>query len=140
MMGTDRIKWHKSYEIGVEDIDLQHHYFVNLIGRIGEQIADSDNKAYIAALVNELNAYARFHFSSEETMMVHSDYPDYEEHKKHHIDLIQRLSVEQYKLLQEGSASKLEEITDFLMDWFLHHTRKEDKAFADYLHKRNMQN
>lgn len=139
-VNIDPIKWHHSYEVGVEDIDLQHHYFVNLIGRIGEQIAKSKNKAFVEALINELNAYARFHFSSEETMMVQSNYPDYEVHKNHHRDLIQRLSVEQYNLLQNNSPEKVEAIITFLMDWFLHHTRQEDKLFADYLIEYNKKN
>ncbi len=139
-MGIDPIKWHNSYEVGVEDIDLQHHYFVNLISRIGEEITKSENQAFVEALINELNAYARFHFSSEERMMVQSHYPEYEIHKNHHRDLIQRLSVEQYNLLQNNSTEKVEAIVTFLMDWFLHHTQVEDKHFADYLIEYNNKN
>jgi len=44
--------WHKEYEIGVEDIDLQHHYFFNLINRIETEIAGTDDRRYIESLVS----------------------------------------------------------------------------------------
>jgi len=134
MQHPKQIPWQKEYEVGVEDIDLQHHYFVNLINRIGLQIQhEVIDQRYLNALINELNAYAKFHFSSEETMMIKANYPDYEMHKNHHLDLVQRLSIAEYKVLEEATPEEVESIINFLMEWFLNHTRQEDKAFADYL-------
>ena len=39
---------------------------------------------HCSALIAELNAYARFHFISEENMMARAGYPDLEAHRKHH--------------------------------------------------------
>jgi len=127
------VLWDKKYELGIEDIDLQHHYFLNLIKNIIEAIKSKEDKIYIEALVSELDAYARFHFKSEERMMLHSNYPEYENHKNHHFDLIQRLSIEQYKLLNLSKGNEAEEVIDFLVNWFLEHTTKEDKLFAEFL-------
>ena len=74
------VTWEKTYETGVEDIDLQHHYFLNLINHIADAIREKKEHSYIEALVSELEAYAKFHFKSEERMMVESHYPDYETH------------------------------------------------------------
>jgi len=129
------IQWQKSYEIGVEDIDLQHHYFLNLINTLIEAITANEDLRYLEALVSELDAYAKFHFRSEERMMQHSAYPNYEVHKQHHFDLIQKLSVEQYKLTNPTSPEDTQAVIEFLTSWFLHHTTGEDKLFADYLNK-----
>lgn len=131
------VAWDQKYEIGVEDIDLQHHYFLNLIGHIIEAIEQHAEKAYLEALIAELDAYAKFHFKSEERMMVYSNYPEYESHKSHHFDLIQRLSVEQYQLLNTPDSNGAEEVIHFLLDWFLEHTSKEDKRFGLYLQGHN---
>ena len=127
------IPWEEKYALGVEDIDLQHHYFLNLINRIGEEVSRTDDQRYIKSLISELDAYARFHFISEETMMLHAAYPEYEEHKKHHLDLLQRLSVEQYKLLNFKDEKEFEKAISFLREWFLHHTNEEDRKFAYFL-------
>jgi hemerythrin len=127
--------WEAKYELGLEDIDLQHHLFFNLINRISDQILKDDGSGYIKALIDELNAYARFHFTSEETMMQYANYPKYEEHKQHHLDLIQRLSIKEYNLLHPKSAEETHEIIDFLRSWFLHHTSAEDREFVAYLNE-----
>ena len=92
------VKWDKKYEIGVEDIDLQHYYFLNLINTLIEAINKNESQMYREALVSELDAYAKFHFKSEERMMLHSNYPQYETHKNHHFALIQQLGVAQYNI------------------------------------------
>ena len=130
------VQWESKYETGVEDIDLQHHYFLNLINHIIEAIMKREEKLYVEALVSELEAYARFHFKSEERMMVKSGYPEYEQHKNHHFDLIQRLGIEQYKLLNMDEEGNAAEVMEFLISWFLEHTTKEDRCFADYLKTR----
>jgi hemerythrin-like metal-binding protein len=125
--------WGDRYELGVEDIDLQHHYFLNLLNHIVEAIEQKKDKIYIKALVNELDAYAKFHFTSEERMMVHSDYPEYETHKQHHLNLIQVLGIEQYKLINATEDNEASNIINFFFDWFNNHTQVEDKLFAEYL-------
>lgn len=128
--------WHDTYALGVEDIDLQHHYFLNLINRLGTEIAKPENQEYVEALISELNAYARFHFTSEETMMLHSDYPQYEAYRRHHIELIELLSIKEYNLLHPKSTEEAEAIIDFLTEWFVHHTMEEDRAFTTFLQQR----
>ena len=115
-MSVQHVDWENKYELGVEDIDLQHHYFLNLINRIAQEIGRSRDDLYLNALVSELNAYAKFHFISEETMMVHADYPRYQEHRRHHLDLIQRLSIEEYNLLNRQSDERVEETLNFLTE------------------------
>jgi hemerythrin-like metal-binding protein len=128
--------WKKKYELGVEDIDLQHHYFLNLINRIADEVKKSEDKQYIESLAAELNAYARFHFISEETMMLHAGYPDYEEHRQCHFELLEQLGIEQYNLIHDPSETEVDRIITFLLEWFVDHTTGVDKEFATYLKER----
>ncbi len=87
------LKWISSYEGGIEDIDLQHHYFFNLILRLFKQIQiPTADDRYTKELIIELNAYTKFHFTSEENMMMHVDYPKYQEHRAMHLDLLSKLT------------------------------------------------
>jgi len=65
--------------------------------------------------------------------MLHARYPGYDEHKKLHFELIENLSVEQYKLLHAESQGQIEESIGFLREWFINHTSGVDRDFADYL-------
>ena len=127
------VKWDKKYETGIEDIDLQHHYFLNLINTLIEAINKNESQLYLEALVAELDAYAKFHFRSEERMMLHSNYPQYEVHKNHHFDLIQQLGIAQYKLTNPSKPEDAEAVIDFLLHWFMEHTTGEDRLLANYL-------
>lgn len=135
-----QVAWDKKYETGVEDIDLQHHYFLNLVNRLVAELEKGQDPEYIEALVSELNAYARFHFTSEERMMIHSNYPYYEVHKNHHLDLLQSLGVKEFKLIHTSTKEEAEEMIRFLINWFIDHTTGEDKDFANYLLKNEQSN
>ena len=63
-MSSDELNlldWNQKYELGIEDIDLQHHYFLNLIKKISNLIKHPNFRVFKSRLISELNAYARFH-------------------------------------------------------------------------------
>ncbi|MCB1736820.1 MAG: hemerythrin family protein [Gammaproteobacteria bacterium] len=128
-----QIDWSKEFEIGVEDIDIQHHFFINLVKRLADELQIPGVTPYRAALISELNAYARFHFISEENMMARTGYPELESHRMHHHQLIEQLSARENSLLLHNSREQANAIIEFLFDWFRHHTIQEDRLFADYL-------
>jgi hemerythrin-like metal-binding protein len=133
-MHQEHIAWLPSYNIGIEDIDFQHHYFLNLINRLAKEFKRSDNLSFRVSLVSELSAYTRFHFISEENMMLRSGYPETETHKQHHRQLLDQLSSKQALLEVRRTEQSFEDILEFLVNWFMHHTGQEDKLFANYLH------
>ena len=87
------------------------------------------------ALISELNAYARFHFISEENIMIKSGYPQLEEHRQHHRDLIQELNTREAMLQLQKTDERAEDVVEFLKQWFIGHTIGEDRLFADLYHQ-----
>jgi len=132
-MEKNTYEWKREYELGIEDIDFQHHFFFNLILRLTAELTQSQEQVYQNALVDELIAYARFHFVSEENMMSRAGYPKLEEHKHLHHELLDQLSTKSSLLSLTHSAKDSNGLLDFLMNWFFQHTTGEDKLFAQYL-------
>ena len=68
-----KLEWGKVFELAIEDVDLQHHYFLNLINRLEvifkKYQSPEDRKRYI----EELASYALFHFKSEENIALSLD-------------------------------------------------------------------
>lgn len=127
------IAWSPSFELGVEDIDLQHHYFANLINRLAQDFAVITDAKLRLSLLAELNAYARFHFVSEENLMARHGYPDADAHRALHLRLIDELSARETQMIMKNEPADAAAVLDFLVQWFLGHTTREDRAFADYL-------
>ena len=129
-MTDDTFTWKHEYEIGIEAIDLQHHYFVNLVGEFTRHLPDADHLLQ-QRLFAELNAYAKFHFISEENLMFRHKYPGLQAHELQHRTLIDQLSAKQglFGLKKLGAG----EVIGFLQGWFIGHTTHEDRLFADFL-------
>lgn len=125
-MSSSPLHWQATYDTGVEEIDLQHRYFLALINRLTVELAASDDPRYRQSLLNELAKYAAFHFASEENLMVKFGYPDRERHRMLHIELIDRLS-------SRMNAMTYEPLLDFLVGWFVQHTTSEDRRIGEFL-------
>ncbi len=133
-MQIKQLEWKDDYTLGIEDIDFQHHYFLNLINRLSDELVNSDDETYHSLLITELNAYVRFHFISEENIMMRANYPELEEHKELHEKLLNSLVPKEALFEMSSSKKEVKDIIDFLVDWFVLHAMKEDRLFADYLH------
>ena len=128
--GADLLAWKKSYETGIEEIDLQHHYFLTLINKLNQAFGQDHNEIYLHRLLEELIHYAQFHFISEENMMFAIGYPQLKEHSAHHSDLIDRVRMKSN--LVELDQIKATEVVDFLYEWFVNHTLHEDMLIAEF--------
>lgn len=129
------IVWLPTFDIGVADIDLQHRYFANLINRLAEDFQTVLDPSLRLALLAELNAYARFHFLSEENLMARAGYPALAAHRGHHLQLIDELSHREGRMLLGGDTADAGPVLAFLVQWFLTHTLHEDRQFADFLQR-----
>ncbi|MGZ5579549.1 MAG: bacteriohemerythrin [Methylobacter sp.] len=124
-MSQIQLDWKSNYETGVEEIDFQHHFFVGLINRLSSELSSCTDNYYQSRLIQELTYYAKFHFISEENIMMKHHYPDIECHKELHFQLIDELNSK--------SVSSPSDLLDFLIKWFITHTVQEDKKFGDFL-------
>ncbi|MDH5717557.1 MAG: bacteriohemerythrin [Spirochaetia bacterium] len=128
-----KIEWRSKYQIGIEAIDNQHKYFLELISRINEQLYLSPDAETIKRFMNELIKYAEFHFCSEENIMYFEKYPGLKIHHNLHSEILTQLHE---RMIFSDIALDLESmklLVQFLIDWFSKHTIEEDKAFADFL-------
>ena len=120
------LNWQAQYETGIEEIDLQHRYFAALINRLSSELAACDDDAYRRRLLDELAKYAAFHFASEENLMLKFGYPGFEQQRALHRKLIDQLSWRM-------QSKSYEDLFEFLIGWFVHHTVDEDHKIGDFV-------
>lgn len=125
------IQWDSKFTVGNQKIDDEHKVFIDLIRSCSDQIDSGGKPEYIDRLLEELTLYARFHFFSEENLMIWHDYPDYALHKAEHIRLLTTLAERIYDYRSDPSTG--EGLIEFIFEWFALHTTTVDKKLADHL-------
>lgn len=134
-MGDDRqqsgIVWDDHYLIGSERIDSEHRIFFDLIASYQEGRLGGMTRERLALVLDEIVLYAKFHFKSEENMMLDIGYPGLETHRGQHMQLLESLSN---KLLGTNLGLYGEhDIEYFLRDWFVDHVTHEDTKVTAFL-------
>jgi hemerythrin len=125
-MALSILHWKPDYDTGIEEIDLQHRFFVGLINRLGADLSSCTDTKHRARLLDEIAKYAAFHFVSEENLMIKLAYPEIDAHHKLHRSLINELSWR----IQNNST---EEFVNFLTGWFIHHSVVEDRQIGEFM-------
>ncbi|MCB1748747.1 MAG: hemerythrin family protein [Gammaproteobacteria bacterium] len=124
--------WDARFELGREDGDLQHRYFLNLVNRLAGALSDARGVARRAALLAELKAYDRFHLLSEENLMQRDAYPGLARHRRLHDELFDALSSREHAVSLADEATTVDDIVRFLVEWCVHHTAGEDRLYAEF--------
>ncbi len=132
---TAKIYWRDVYATGVQRIDHQHQYFIQMINWLAQSDETVKSSGFVHRHIEEVMKYASFHFFSEENLMRFNEYPERKFHAELHSKLIGKLD---YKAsLVEFGDIELSEFIDFLIDWFVDHTVVEDKKFGQFIAQKN---
>lgn len=124
------LEWSKDYLVGIDRIDLEHEAFFSLIRDFHLARVKHASKREFQNMLEEIGLYAKFHFRSEENLMEALGYPGLEAHRRKHWDLIESLS--NIMLAYTIDSATPERIEEFLVNWFLEHTSREDRKIAEF--------
>lgn len=125
------LRWDNKYEIGHPRIDAEHRIFLGLIIDLDRACHAGDSRGRLSRIIREIAAYARFHFVSEENIMIDLAYPELESHRRQHQRLLASIDDKAHQFdhgLLDGGA-----IVDFTFEWFALHTTQVDKKIMAFL-------
>ncbi len=116
-------EWDSCYETGLEDVDEQHQYLVEIINRYGALIAENNISLQdIRMALFELSRYAEFHFREEEALM--REVGVYEGHVADHIKIHRAFMVDIVSMqafISEENKRASEHLLNFLIHWLAYH-------------------
>jgi len=135
-MQNDLIVWDDDFLVGYEAIDAQHKELVRLTNEFytGVQMGGVLAKVFFMQTVKAAIHYVKTHFALEEEIMLKTDYPNYEGHKKQHENFIDEVNT-QVKIFEQEDSPDPAGFVRYLMDWVVNHIAKSDKSYAPYLEK-----
>lgn len=128
--------WKKSYEAGHETVDAQHKELFRLVQDVLDADSIGGRKEKIEVALKFLGDYAVRHFELEESLMVESNYPEYESHKQIHETFLKDVTSFVAKFQEEGSTVSVSQtINDFVITWLQEHIMGSDKKMAEFYKK-----
>ena len=128
----EKISWETKFNTGIERIDFEHRIFLELVNSFKIALDENSPHLELVRILNEIETYAVFHFTSEENCMYAIKYPEYKKHQMLHFDLLEQFNLAKHQKL---GYTKFYE---FIKDWFINHTVYEDKKIKDYIEENNI--
>lgn len=84
--------WKDVYSVNNDYIDADHKILFNIAKEAFEVVESSERIAKIRIIIQKLYKYMKGHFDNEEKFMEQIKYPNYDEHKTLHRDIIEKLN------------------------------------------------
>ncbi|EOI8374569.1 bacteriohemerythrin [Campylobacter jejuni] len=123
-------KWDKTFSVHNAKIDEQHKKLFELAGKVEYLIDKPVYKDDVKALLAEFFNYMKDHFNDEEKYMKLIGYPDLEEHKRIHKEIIQSM-IDLIKNIKSTNDLK-EKLYTVSKKWLLEHILYEDMKVEQY--------
>jgi len=124
--------WLEEYSVGIEAIDNDHKKLLNLINHLQAAVHYHTDKAFEKEALDELIDYTRFHFEREEELMKKHDFPEFEEHKRQHAEMVKEVEAFVAEYEAKGTDA-LEDVADYLKSWLINHINGTDQKYAPFL-------
>ena len=124
--------WNDSYSVGVKEFDDQHKSIILMLNELWKIVVDPSKQEELKKVVEQINDYARIHFSTEEHYLEKYKFYGLEDHKKEH--LLYQDVVRQFQSRSEASESGIEvSLIEFLADWWMAHIQGSDMEYRRFL-------
>ena len=137
-----RISWSEKYSVGIKLIDAQHMELVNLTNELYKSLyaANVEEKCKkFEEAIHSLVKYVRHHFSAELELLKKIQFPDIQNHKIQHEQLIKNI-LEAQKTFSQGKHLVLNKFARTLEEWIFGHIGIYDQAYALFIKNQKKNN
>ncbi|MDA3867025.1 MAG: bacteriohemerythrin [Salinivirgaceae bacterium] len=123
--------WEPKYSVYIDEFDKHHQKLLEQLRNLHQSMLNGQGKQVIGDILDELKKYTQYHFNAEEEKMDELNYPNKEEHKAKHKELISQLDeiIDGYK---SGSHQITSDTYQFLNNWLTKHIMGEDKKYIPF--------
>jgi len=125
------IEWNSTIAIDIQEIDDQHHKFIDLIAKLETAVVAHSVKEQLTEVYDGLRDYVNYHFDTEEK---HFDafgcYPNAEAHRVAHRKFTEHITELRYRFLDDAEALTVE-LTRAMYDWLINHIKHMDREYIE---------
>ncbi|MBF0343128.1 MAG: hemerythrin family protein [Nitrospirae bacterium] len=131
------IDWSSKIAVNVTEIDKQHKKLVDIVNELYSAMTGGKGAAVMGKVLTELIDYTKYHFATEEKMIVQYKYSDNNTHKSEH-DKLTKQVLDLKKQFDEGKMVVTVEVMNFLKNWLGEHILNKDKLLAAFLNQKGI--
>lgn len=126
------LRWRPEYSVGNAKLDRQHQQLLSLCIEAHDLIRLDGRQSggRLDRVLNDLWAYASFHFHAEEAFLESIGFPDIEAHLAEHENYREKLANTLVDTLN-GTLSH-EGLLDYLSYWWINHILGSDMRYAQH--------
>ena len=117
------------YILGITELDSQHEEIETVLFALQAAMDDKDRWH---TLLDDLCEKLRFHFYAEESIMKVFAYPEFQEHRKSHLDILKSVESYRNRVLTDADIA---ELRDHPLALFLEQILSQDLRFAAFIKK-----
>ncbi len=122
-------QWKDKYKIDHKQIDSDNQKIFNLVHKALD-MPKENKKENIKEIVFELYSYMQEHFKNEEAYLQYINFPDFENHKKQHENIIDEANTF-IKSIPKLSIEQFERnLIEYIDIWVINHIITEDHKIA----------
>ncbi|MBF0324719.1 MAG: bacteriohemerythrin [Alphaproteobacteria bacterium] len=126
--GRTMLAWNDEYSINIQQIDAQHRRLFATANHLLDAVESERSREEVAAALDFLITYTKYHFAEEEALMQRYGYSDTPEHKQRHVKLTKQVLELEERIAREPVQAV--EVLEFLHDWIVTHILIEDRKYA----------
>jgi hemerythrin len=127
------INWSPELSVGVFQLDADHVILIGLINQLYDAMSEGHGQQLTKTILATLQEYTVSHFTREEAMMKAQNYPNLEDHKRHHQKLISQLNEFMARRAVDNTSVTPPEMAQFLQGWLINHIKKADFAYRPFM-------
>ena len=126
------IDLNEAYKIGIDSVDQEHCFLIGIYNDLVGKINDKGTAALIDSVIKKLFDYADYHFASEERVMISTDFPGIDPHRRQHESFVR--SLNDIVTEQTGDkAADLRRVVAFVGSWIRGHILVTDKQLGEFV-------
>lgn len=132
----NKLIWYDNYELKIDIIDEQHKKLFEGFNDFYNEINQGHfNKEVINQFIDVLDYYTTTHFETEEKLMLETNFPNYEEHKKRH-EFFKSIyeEIRDNRFFRHSAAHLFSmQLATTAAEWWNSHITTYDKELSDFL-------
>ena len=126
------VRWSDAMSVGDLHLDEQHRVLIDTINQLASAESQND-RPVVAMIIDELVAYAAFHFDYEERLLERAGYPELQRHRRIHEGFAKWIADLREEFSHKHRQQLGAHILGVLCAWLSDHILGEDQEYRSYL-------
>lgn len=133
------IQGRDKYSVGISIIDEEHKKLIDIINLAIVSKEQNYNSEKTKEVLNEMDEYKYKQFTIEDTGMLKLNFSEYQLHRNELLNFTDS-TIESYKDLTMDNYQIINEILEFLKQWFVDHIQETEKIYINSVNESGLCN